>query len=48
MVLDGIRIGDNVVVGAGAVVTEDLPEGAVAAGVPARVIRRREGATSTA
>ncbi len=43
-VLDGVRIGDNVVVGAGAVVTEDLPGGAVAAGVPARVLRQREGA----
>jgi acetyltransferase-like isoleucine patch superfamily enzyme len=42
-VLDGVRISSHVVVGAGAVVTEDLPEGAVAAGVPARVLRRRYG-----
>jgi acetyltransferase-like isoleucine patch superfamily enzyme len=40
-VLDGVTIGSDVVVGAGAVVTEDLPDGTVAAGVPARVIRRR-------
>jgi acetyltransferase-like isoleucine patch superfamily enzyme len=40
-VLDGITIGDDVVVGAGAVVTEDLPRGAVAAGVPARILRNR-------
>lgn len=40
-VLDGIRIGSHAVVGAGAVVTGDLPEGAIAAGVPARVLRRR-------
>jgi acetyltransferase-like isoleucine patch superfamily enzyme len=40
-VLDGVTIGDHVVVGAGAVVTEDLPAGAVAAGVPARVLRQR-------
>jgi acetyltransferase-like isoleucine patch superfamily enzyme len=40
-VLDGVRIGRDVVVGAGAVVTGDLPDGAVAAGVPARVIRQR-------
>ena len=33
-VLDGVRIGRDVVVGAGAVVTEDLPDGAVAVGVP--------------
>jgi acetyltransferase-like isoleucine patch superfamily enzyme len=40
-VLDGVRIGRDVVVGAGAVVTEDLADGSIAAGVPARVIRRR-------
>jgi len=40
-VLDGVRIGHDVVVGAGAVVNADLPDGAVAAGVPARVLRRR-------
>jgi acetyltransferase-like isoleucine patch superfamily enzyme len=40
-VLDGVRIGDHVVVGAGAVVTGDLPDGAVAAGIPARVVRQR-------
>jgi len=40
-VLDGVRVGRDVVVGANAVVTEDLPDGAIAAGVPARVIRRR-------
>jgi len=40
-VLDGVRIGDSVVVGANAVVNADLPEGAIAAGVPARVLRRR-------
>jgi acetyltransferase-like isoleucine patch superfamily enzyme len=42
--MDGVRIGDHVVVGAGAVVTEDLPAGAVAVGVPARVVRTREAA----
>jgi maltose O-acetyltransferase len=35
----GVTIGDDTVVGAGAVVTRDLPSGVVAAGVPARVIR---------
>ena len=43
-VLDGVRIGTGVVVGAGAVVTEDLPDGAIAVGIPARVVRRRDGA----
>lgn len=40
-VLDGVVLGDHVVVGANAVVTEDLPNGAVAVGVPARVVRQR-------
>jgi acetyltransferase-like isoleucine patch superfamily enzyme len=43
-VLDGVRIGRDVVVGANAVVSADLPDGAIAAGVPARVLRRRPGA----
>lgn len=47
-VLDGVRIGSNVVVGANAVVTEDLPDGVVAAGVPARVVRKREEPASGA
>ena len=41
-VLDGVRIGRNVVVGANGVVTEDLPDGAVAVGIPARVVRMRD------
>jgi acetyltransferase-like isoleucine patch superfamily enzyme len=40
-VLDGVTLGSNVVVGANAVVNTDLPDGAVAAGVPARVLRQR-------
>ena len=40
-VLDGVTIGRGTVVGAGAVVTKDLPPGSVAVGVPARVIRQR-------
>lgn len=43
-VLDGVRIGRDVVVGANAVVTSDLPDGAVAVGVPARVVRTRTAA----
>ncbi len=45
-VLRGVTIGDDVVVGAGSVVTRDLPSRVLAAGVPARVIRpiaSREG-----
>ncbi len=39
IVCPGVRIGENTVVGAGAVVTRDLPAGVVAVGVPARVLR---------
>jgi maltose O-acetyltransferase len=39
VVCPGVTIGEDTVVGAGAVVTRDLPSGVVAAGVPARAIR---------
>ena len=39
IVLPGVSIGENTVVGAGAVVTRDLPANVVAVGNPARVIR---------
>lgn len=38
VVLMGVRIGDRAVVGAGSVVTADVPEAAIVAGVPARRI----------
>lgn len=40
VVLPGVTIGAHVVVGAGSVVTTDLPDRCVAVGNPARVIRR--------
>lgn len=40
-VLDGVRIGRGAVIGAGSVVTRDIPAYAIAAGVPAKVIRYR-------
>lgn len=39
IVLPGINIGDNTVVGAGSVVTKDLPANVVAAGNPCRILR---------
>jgi maltose O-acetyltransferase len=39
IVCPGVTIGQDTVVGAGAVVTKELPAGVVAAGVPARVLR---------
>lgn len=38
-VLGNINIGNNVVIGANALVISDLPDNAVAAGIPARIIR---------
>lgn len=39
IILPGVAIGDNVVVGAGSVVTKDLPSNVVAVGNPCRVLR---------
>ena len=44
VVLPGVTIGDRAVVGAGSVVTRDVPADAVVAGNPARVIRSLEEA----
>ncbi|HEX3976156.1 MAG TPA: acyltransferase [Solirubrobacteraceae bacterium] len=43
IVLPGVTVGDGTIVAAGSVVTKDLPPGVVAAGVPARVLKRRDG-----
>ncbi len=40
IVLPGVTIGDNTVVGAGSVVTKDLPDNVVAVGNPCRVLRQ--------
>jgi acetyltransferase-like isoleucine patch superfamily enzyme len=41
-ILAGVTIGNHVVVGAGAVVTRDIPSNSLAVGIPARVIRNLE------
>ena len=38
-IMPGVKIGDNSVIGAGSVVTKDIPSGVIAAGNPCKVIR---------
>ena len=45
VVIEGVHIGKNSVVAAGAVVIEDVPENAVVAGSPARVIKMKDAKT---
>ena len=40
VICPGVHIGDNVVIGAGSVVTKDIPDWSIAAGNPCKVIRR--------
>ena len=40
-ILSGVTIGENAIVGAGSVVTKDVPDWAIVAGVPAKIIKYR-------
>lgn len=38
MIMPGVEIGDNCIIGCGAIVTKNIPENSIAVGIPARVI----------
>ncbi|WP_040228613.1 2,3,4,5-tetrahydropyridine-2,6-dicarboxylate N-acetyltransferase [Bhargavaea cecembensis] len=40
VLLEGVQVGDGAVIAAGSIVTDDVPAGAVVAGVPARIIKQ--------
>lgn len=46
VVIEGVHIGKNAVVAAGSVVINDVPDGAVVAGVPAKIIKYKDQGTS--
>ena len=46
VVIEGVRVGQGAVVAAGSVVIADVPANAVVAGVPAKVIKMKDGTTS--
>lgn len=47
VVLEGVRVGKGSVVAAGAVVIEDVPEGVVVAGCPAKIIKKKDERTES-
>lgn len=46
VIMPGVTIGERALVGAGAVVTKDVPDGGVVAGVPARLVQVRRDRSS--
>lgn len=46
VVIEGVHVGKNAVVAAGAVVIQDVPENAVVAGCPARVVKMKDEGTT--
>lgn len=47
VVIEGVSVGDGAVIAAGAVVVSDIPKNAVAAGVPARIIKMKDEKTAS-
>lgn len=47
VVLEGVRVGKGSVVAAGAVVTEDVPENVVVAGMPAKILKQKDKKTES-
>ena len=47
VILEGVRVGENSVIAAGAVVTKDVPSNVVVAGTPARVIKEKDEKTDS-
>lgn len=43
IILPGVTIGDNVIIGAGSIVTRDIPSDSVVAGIPAKVVCSLDG-----
>lgn len=41
-VFGGVTIGDNVIIGAGSIVTHDIPSNCIAAGIPTRIVKQSE------
>ncbi len=46
VVLEGVQVGSGAVIAAGAVVTQDVPENAVVAGIPAKIVKYRDAQTN--
>lgn len=45
IILPGVHIGKHAIIGAGAVVTKDVPPHGIAVGIPARIIKSRREKT---
>ena len=46
VVIEGVHVGKNAVIAAGCVVIEDVPDGAVVAGVPGKIIKMKDDKTT--